>query len=292
MNHTARLNDHSTGASRLGTPVAAKPHSIGTGFKARHFSEEMFAGQMDPLLMVDHFVMTEPTFDPHLHAGISAVTVLFEDAEGEFLNRDTLGHNISLKAGDLYWLAAASGAVHEELPSEGARTHALQIFVNLPAHLKQEPARSLHVLAKDVPVVADGGHLVRVLLGSSNGVTGATGTPEEMSMLDGYLASGAQYVHTLPVGRQAWIYVVSGEIAVHQHEEVALVPAGEAIAIAAGDEVDITVDSAAGGHFVLMAAKPIRERFVKHGPLVMSSAADVRQTLVDYANGRFGRIGA
>src|SRR5215510_6081813 len=95
---------------RLGKIVSGVSHTIGNGFSASHFSEEMFDGCMDPLLMVDHFVMTAPTFEPHLHAGISAVTAIFEDTEGAFLNRDTLGHNVALKAGDLYWLAAASGA--------------------------------------------------------------------------------------------------------------------------------------------------------------------------------------
>src|SRR5262245_58362662 len=124
---SADLVDSAPG--RLSEAVAGVSHQIGNGFTAWHFSEEMFDGTMDPLLMVDHFVMTGPTFEPHLHAGISAVTALFEDSQGHFLNRDTLGQNIALKAGDLYWLAAASGAAHEERPEEGARVHALQVFV-------------------------------------------------------------------------------------------------------------------------------------------------------------------
>lgn len=99
MNSLTRIE---AAEGRLGPVVAAVPHAIGGGFSARHFSEGMFAGAMDPLLMVDHFVMTAPTFEPHLHAGISAVTAMFEDSEGAFLNRDTLGHTIALKGGDLY----------------------------------------------------------------------------------------------------------------------------------------------------------------------------------------------
>src|ERR1700761_9638325 len=132
MMQTALNQTHGPSGSRLGASAAAITHKIGSGFTAQHFSEEMFGGGMDPLLMVDHFVMTEPTFEPHLHAGISAVTVMFEDSEGDFLNRDTLGQNTALKPGALYWLAAASGAVHEERPARGTHTHALQIFVNLP----------------------------------------------------------------------------------------------------------------------------------------------------------------
>lgn len=279
-----------TQAARLGQVVAASPHRIGDGFTAHHFSEEMFGGRMDPLLMVDDFVMTAPTFDPHLHAGMSAVTAMFEDSAGEFINRDTLGHNVALKAGDLYWLVAASGAAHEERPSDGARTHALQIFVNLPRHLKGEPARSLHVLAEDVPVLAGSGHRVRVLLGRTGTAVGAEDTPEEMTMLDGFLEKDGRFAHRLPVGRQAWIYVVSGSLTVRHEEEHRTLGAAHATTVESGPETDIVMEAAAPAHFMLMAAKPIREAFVKHGPLVMSTEADIRGTLACYAEGRFGRI--
>jgi redox-sensitive bicupin YhaK (pirin superfamily) len=242
--------------------------------------------------MVDHFMMTEPTFEPHLHAGISAVTAVFEDSEGDFLNRDTVGRNIALEPGDLYWLAAASGAVHEERPARGARTHALQIFVNLPARLKREPARSLHVRAQEVPVLSAEGYRVRVVLGRSGDVAGSDGTPEEMTMLDGCLDEGARFCHLLPVGRQAWIYTVTGNLQVRIQDEQRGVEAGAALAVEAGATTEIALHAGKRSHFVMMAATPIREPFVKHGPLVMSSAADVERTLADYAGGRFGRIPA
>ena len=158
---------------RLGETVLGEPHRIGSNFSAAHFSEEAFDGRMDPLLMVDHFVMTGPTFEPHLHAGISAVTVMFEDATGHFLNRDTLGRDVALEPGDLYWLAAASGAAHEERPAEGARVHALRVFVNLPARLKAQPARALHVRAADIPSLL--GHLT-ALVSRSARTAGCTET--------------------------------------------------------------------------------------------------------------------
>lgn len=277
-------------AERLGGIVAATPHAIGGGFTAFHFSEEAFGGRMDPLVMVDDFVMTAPTFAPHLHAGISAVTAIFEDAKGAFGNRDTLGHDIALRPGDLYWLAAASGAVHEERPGEGARTHALQIFVNLPRRLKEEPARALHVRAEEVPVLAAPGHRVRVLLGCTGTAIGAEGTPEEMTMLDGFLEAGGRFSHSLPDGRQAWIYVVSGRLTVRCGDAQRTLKASTATTVDAGPETEIALESDEPAHFVLMAAKPIREPFVKHGPLVMSTEADVRRTLADYAEGKFGRI--
>lgn len=275
---------------RLGKVVTGITHQIGDGFSALHFSEEMFGGSMDPLLMVDDFVMTGPTFEPHLHAGISAVTAMFEDSDGTFINRDTLGHNIGLKAGDLYWLAAASGAVHEEKPSDGARIHALQIFVNLPAHLKKESARSLLVHGNEVPVLEGDGYRVRVVLGRSGDAVGSEGTPEEMTMLDGFLNNDARFTHALPDGRQAWIYAVTGQLKIRVGDEERTLEAGNATTVSAGQAADIVLASGDAAHFVLMAANPIRESFVKHGPLVMSTVDDIRRTLMGYANGKFGNI--
>lgn len=258
MSPAATASNTSITSGRIGRTVSGVSHVIGNGFSALHFLEEMFDGRMDPLLMVDHFVMTTPPFEPHLHAGISAVTAMFEDSEGSFLNRDTLGHNVALKGGDLYWLAAASGAVHEERPSDGGRTHALQIFVNLPARLKTEPARALHVHAEDVPVLGGEGHRVRLLVGRSGKAIGAEGTPEEMTMLDGFLEQHGCFTHPMPDERQAWIYAVSGELNIRTEDEERPLKAGSATTIAAGAATDIVLRANEPTHFVLMAARPIR----------------------------------
>ena len=290
MNSRAILEkNRATVSDRIGAVVSGIPHRVGSGFTANHFSEDMFEGRMDPLLMVDHFVMTEPTYEPHLHAGISAVTAMFEDSDGAFLNRDTLGHTVGLKAGDLYWLAAASGAVHEEKPEEGARAHALQVFVDLPERLKKEPARALHVEAEDVPVLEGAGYRVRVVLGRSGVTVGAQGTPEEMTMLDGFLLAGGRFIHPLPRDRQAWIYAVSGNLTLRIEEETRVLDRGSATTIAAGPGAEIVFEAEDSAHFVVMAAKPIHDRFVKHGPVFISIADDMEQKLAGYAIGKFGR---
>jgi redox-sensitive bicupin YhaK (pirin superfamily) len=217
---------------------------------------------------------------------------MFEDSEGGFLNRDTLGHDMELKAGDLYWLAAASGAVHEEKPAEGARIHALQIFVNLPERLKKCPARALKVDAETVPVLEGRGYRVRLVLGQSGGVEGVTDTPQDMTMLDGFLEQRGRFAHELPKDRQAWLYAASGAVTVSCEGEERTIRAGTATTISAGSATDIVFEADAPSHFVLMAGTPIHEPFVKHGPLVMSTASDVRRTLARYAEGEFGRLPA
>ena len=96
-----------------------KPFSVGQGFTATSFKHPQFGGRMDPLIMVDHYQMTAPTFGAHPHAGLSAVSVLFEDSIGRFHNRDSLGNDFDLLPGDLYWLSAGSGVVHDEYPRAG-----------------------------------------------------------------------------------------------------------------------------------------------------------------------------
>jgi len=259
MSNTAPLDFDNLTSNRLGPVVQGLSHQIRGGFTANHFSEDMFAGAMDPLLMVDHFVMTAPTFAPHVHAGLSAVTAMFEDSQGDFLNRDTLGHNVALKAGDLYWLAAARGASHEEKPAEGARIHALQIFVNLPGRLKQQPARALHVKAGEVPSIEGPGSRVRVVLGRTGDVVGEGGTPEEMTLLDGAIEKGASFTHRLLSQRQAWIYAVSGSLTVGVGQGRRTLKVGTATTVSAGDAVDIVLKAGTTAHFVVLAGMPIHD---------------------------------
>jgi redox-sensitive bicupin YhaK (pirin superfamily) len=286
----AKASNASHLSERLGEVVTGASRDIRDGFTARHFSAEMFAGRMDPLLMVDHFVMTTPTFGPHLHAGISAVTVMFEDSHGGFINRDTLGHNLALKGGDLYWLAAAAGAAHEERPEDGAWTHALQIFVDLPPLLKAKPARAFLVRAADVSILQEDGYRVRVVLGRSGDAFGTGDTPEEMTLLDGFLHEGGRFSHRLPHEHQAWIYAVSGEVTIRVPNEQRALEAGTATTISAGSEMEIVLLSQEPSHFVLLAGKPIRESSTRHGPLVKSRAEDTRRTLAGHHAGRSGHI--
>ncbi|MEM7519052.1 MAG: pirin family protein, partial [Planctomycetota bacterium] len=171
-------------------PVRGRRVEIGAGFSALSFDHKEFDGLMDPLVMVDHFTMSEPTFGPHPHAGMSAVSVLFEDSRGFFHNRDSLGHDIDLGPGDLYWLKAGRGAVHDESPRPGARTHALQVFVNLPAADKRDAPDSLHVRADEMPELRGEGYRVRVVLGGSNGVSGSRSPALPLTILDIHLDAG------------------------------------------------------------------------------------------------------
>ncbi|MEM1182671.1 MAG: pirin-like C-terminal cupin domain-containing protein [Acidobacteriota bacterium] len=276
-------------------PVRGRRVEIGTGFSALSFDHTLFDGLMDPLLMVDHFTMGEPTFGPHPHAGMSAVSVLFEDSRGFFHNRDSLGHDVDLGPGDLYWLKAARGAVHDEGPRPGSRTHALQVFVNLPAAAKHQAPDSLLVRAEQMPELRGEGSRVRVVLGASHGVSGATSPALPLTLLDVHLDPGGGFAHHLPAGHHAWIHAVRGGGQILVKDTAVPLESGHAVAVRGpvGDPLesaDLVLRSEAGAQFALLGGQPIAEPIVQRGPFVMNSREELAAAAAAYAAGEFGSI--
>lgn len=211
--NTAPVNEV-TRTTTVTAPADGESLSIRAGFSARSFRARDIGPAMDPLVLVDHYVMTEPTFGTHPHAGLSAVSLLLQDSEGRFHNRDSLGNDFDLLPGDLYWLKAGSGAVHNESPREGSRIHGLQIFVNVPQELRYEEPSSLLVRRQDMPVLSNNEHRVYVALGESNGVASATSPGLPMTILDGQLTHNGSFEHELTAGRNAWVQAIDGAIEV------------------------------------------------------------------------------
>ncbi|GAB5450452.1 MAG: pirin family protein [Halioglobus sp.] len=282
-------------AAFVTAPQSGHQFKIGTGFTARSFRERNFSGAMDPLVMVDHYRMSESTFGAHPHAGLSAVSLLFEDSEGEFHNRDSLGNDFDLMPGDLYWLKAGSGVVHDEAPRAGGNTHGLQVFVNLPARMKEDAPASLRVRAPDVPVVESGGNRVRVVLGASNGIMGRVSPALPMTILDGKITAGSTFAHDLQAGENGWVYAVEGGIELIVAGKKIELQAGESIAIEATTEsarnsIEFTNRATSSAHFALFAALPVKEAFVQKGPFVMNNKAEIAQIEADYAAGKLGHL--
>jgi len=272
-------------------PVRGRRINVGDGFSALSFDHKQFNGLMDPLVMVDHFTMSEPTFGPHPHAGISAVSVLFEDSQGLFHNRDSLGHDIDLEPGDLYWLKAGRGAVHDESPRPGAQTHGLQIFVNLPAAAKHDVPDSLHVRADDMPELRGDGFRVRVVLGQSHGVQGRTPPALPVIILDAHLEAGGSFTHSLPTDVHTWIHRIRG--AGQAIADDAVVPLGPGDAMAMHNSVPgtaLTLRSETGGQFVLLQGRPIKESIVQRGGFVMNASEELDAVAAAHAAGELGNI--
>ncbi len=273
-------------------PISGVPLTIGTGFEAQSFRALDVGEVMNPLVMVDHYVMTESTFGAHPHAGLSAVSLLFEDSEGLFHNRDSLGNDFDLQPGDLYWLSAGSGAVHDESPRANSRIHGLQVFVNVPKAQRFAVPTSLHVRSTDMPVITNRDFHVKVALGESNGVRGAISPSISMTILDGTIQPGGCFSHELVDNRGVWIQVVEGRLDVLVDETVRRVEPGQAIAIKndAGAEIKISNPFQECVHFSLFDGTQIAETYVHDGPFVMDSEQQILDIKAAYAAGQLGTI--
>ncbi|HEY3046058.1 MAG TPA: pirin-like C-terminal cupin domain-containing protein [Polaromonas sp.] len=283
---------------RVSDSISGHDMEIGDTFKASHFGEQDFGGLIDPVVMLDHFHMTGPTFAPHPHAGISAVTYMFEDAIGAHVNYDSLGNHGPIHPGALHWFAAGRGAVHTEQPEgKGRHVHALQIFVNLPASKKLDAPYAVHVEAGDIPEFQAPGVRVRVVTGSSNGVQAeyTTQLPAPFTLLDGFLRGAAPFTHALPRGWNAMIYVVSGKLRLEvDGEERTLArstAAGVSVAVdAAVNEAVIRLAPDEETHFVMLSGPALNEPMVKQGPFVMNTQAQMDQVIAAYRRGELGSL--
>ena len=175
---------------------------------------------MSPLVLVDHFVMTGPTFAPHPHAGISAVTLLFEDSQGVMQSLDSVRNDHEIRAGDLHWTLAGKGIVHTQQPVGPARLNGLQMFVNLPERLKGLPPATSLLRAWEMPIIQSDAGRVRVVSGAYDGWESPPLGPEPLLILDIWLRPGATRLVPLPDGWNAWVYAVQGDLGLRARHQL------------------------------------------------------------------------
>jgi hypothetical protein len=241
----------------ISKPAQAQPGSIGQGFKVQQTAYHQFAqAAMSPFVMVDHFEMWAPTFEPHPHAGMSAVTLTFEDTRGSMLSVDSTGRSSQILPGDLHWTLAGRGIVHTQQPADGhSHVHALQIFVNLPEAQKGMAAHSFLVSRKDMPRLRSEAGEITVVAGHYAGLSSPGDWPQAMAMLEAKLQPGTppQGI-TLPAGWNATVLVLTGQVRVGQagaqpadgHNPATLVLPDQAV----------TASAPQGGELLLWASSP------------------------------------
>lgn len=221
--------------------VEAKPFTHGAGFTAYSVGQQSLGDQIAPFLQLDHYFMTQPTFAEHPHQGFSAVTYMFEDAEGSFFNRDSQGDRSTIAPGDLHWTQAGSGIRHEETPIEpGKVCHGIQMFIDLPIADKSLPAQAFHLSADRIPVhTTPTGARVRVVVGSAFGLTSPLQVSTQIDFLDVILPAGVEIEHQFAATESASILAINGDGKLDRTQSIgsnqaALLASGEAIHIAAG----------------------------------------------------------
>lgn len=238
---------------------------------------------LDPFLSITEFRMSEPIFAPHPHAGFSAVTYMFPDSAGGFVNRDSLGNRSLIGPGALHWTQAATGMMHEEIPEvRGVDCHGMQLFVDLRGDDKQIAPRAFHIDAADVPVVQPAeGATVRVVLGSSHGATSPlVGLAEPIGLVDVDLAAAAGLEDHVAADERAVVLVYRGSIevegtSVEAHHVAVLDRPATSVMFRAGAD---------GAAFLVLTGRPMEQPVVFRGPFVSLDHAGI-----DELNRRFRR---
>lgn len=244
---------------------------------------------LDPFLSITEFWMSEPIFAPHPHAGFSAVTYMFPDSVGRFVNRDSLGDRSLIGPGSLHWTQAAGGMLHEEIPEQrGVVCHGMQLFVDLRGADKQIAPSAFHLDAADVPVVRPVlGATVRVVLGTSHGVTSPlVGLAEPIGLVDVDLGPGVPFEHTVAPDERAVVLVYRGSVTtgattVGEHEVAVLDGPASTIAVRAGDR---------GAAFLALAGRPMGQPVVFRGPFVALDRAGIEELDRRYRAGGMGSL--
>jgi quercetin 2,3-dioxygenase len=248
------------------------------------------SNQFDPFLLFDHFAFNDPVEGPirgfpmHPHRGIETVTYILK---GSVNHRDSLGNAGLIGAGDIQWMTAGRGIMHEEMPRRGPDgiIDGFQLWVNLPANQKMIRPRYQGVTSGEIPVAKGPGWSARVIAGNVGGVEGPV---KEIAANPLYLEIamdvGAKFNIPIPEGHTALIYVFDGQVILGEQEVTAV----KMVVLYKGDQIVArTVNSPA--RFMLMAGAPFGEPIVPYGPFVMNTREEIQQALNDLRNGTFVR---
>ena len=283
----------------LGVRSAPHPHWVGDGFPVRSlFGYNDLGRQLSPFLLLDHAAPTyfEPAKQPrgvgqHPHRGFETVTIVYQ---GEVAHRDSTGAGGVIGPGDVQWMTAGAGILHEEFHSSafterGGMIEMVQLWVNLPAKFKRAKPGYQAILATDIPSVAlpDGAGQARIIAGELDGHRGPARTFTPMDVWDVRIANGATVSLPTREGHTLALVVLRGSVTVNGREAnegqlVHLDRAGSGVAIQARSDATV----------LWLSGEPIDEPIVGYGPFVMNSREEIIQAIDDFNSGRFANEAA
>jgi quercetin 2,3-dioxygenase len=277
---------------------APSAHWVGDGFPVRSlFSYGVESAELSPFLLLDYASPT--TFPPatkprgvgeHPHRGFETVTIVYA---GEVEHRDSSGGGGKIGPGDVQWMTAASGIVHDEFHShaftrQGGLIEMVQLWVNLPALHKMSPPKyqSLSAAAiPSVPLAKDAGS-VRVIAGEYSDQRGPAQTFTPINVWDVRLTRSHEAAFRFEAGHTLLLTVLQGTVLVNGRE---VARAGSIVLFdRAGSE--IRIEANADASLLLLSGEPIDEPVVGYGPFVMNSEIEIRQAISDFNSGRFGHL--
>jgi redox-sensitive bicupin YhaK (pirin superfamily) len=282
----------------IGIYTSPRTHWVGDGFPVRTlFSYDTLGKHISPFLLLDHAAPAEftPTTErrgvgQHPHRGFETVTIVYK---GELEHRDSTGSGGTIGPGDVQWMTAGSGILHEEFHSEGfaksgGTLEMVQLWVNLPAKDKMADAGYQTILDGDIPNIPlkDQAGSLRLIAGEFDGHTGPARTFTPIDVWDLRLKGGKLLTLDLHEGRNTALVVLRGTVQVNGLESVR---EGQlALFDRKGDQ--LTLEASEDAVVLLLSGEPIDEPIVGHGPFVMNTEQEIHQAFADFQSGRFGRM--
>lgn len=273
-------------------------HWVGDGFPVRTlFSYSALGPMISPFLLFDYagpmeFSPTEQRrgVGEHPHRGFETVTIVYS---GEVEHRDSSGGGGKIGPGDVQWMTAASGLVHEEFhgrdfAQRGGMLEMVQLWVNLPARDKMSLPRYQSILDSQIPAIKlpDGQGSVRVIAGEFDGITGPAHTFTPINVWDLRLTCEQPIDLVVPDGYNTLLAVLKGSVRIDSSKTIGAAEVG--LFDRTGDYIHI--DSAQNTIALLLCGEPIDEPISGSGPFVMNTAEEIHQAMADYQSGRMGKI--
>jgi redox-sensitive bicupin YhaK (pirin superfamily) len=267
--------------------------------------------ELDPFLLFDDFRNEDPRdylrgFPWHPHRGIETITYVLA---GTVEHGDSLGNTGTLKGGDVQWMTAGSGILHQEMPRGNAKgqMHGFQLWANLPKDLKMTKPRYQDVKGRDIPeILEDDGTVIKVIVGNFYGKTGPVdGIAADPQYLDIYVPPLKRKTFKVDTYRRAFAYIFEGkgtfrdasrphgvllEKEVNGQEVNIRDLSGDRTLVKFGTGDEVTVQAGPDGiRFLLISGAPIQEPVAWHGPIVMNTQDEIRQAMAELRNGTFIR---
>lgn len=280
-----------TRVRRIKNTYKASPVVEGAGVHLKRVFGHHQAPELDPFLLLDDFHSNEPDkfekgFPWHPHRGIETISYILE---GNVAHGDSLGNKGTIAAGDIQWMTAGSGIVHQEMPrgDDQNRLWGFQLWANLPADHKMMPPRYQDISAAEVPEAKlENGASIKVICGRVNDVQGpVTGIVTDPRYLDVTIPAGTVFtLDTLP-GHTVMAYIIDGEACFDPDTQV-VTGTDTLVLYAAGDAVGI-ITTDRDVRFLLMSGRPLNEPVAWQGPIVMNTDEELATAFDEYRNGTF-----
>lgn len=271
------------------------PHMVGDGFKVRNYfpGGNRLVHEVSPFLMMDyhpphHYPPTtrQRGVGAHPHRGFETVTLVWE---GKVAHRDTAGNSGVIGPGEVQWMTAASGVLHEEFherefAAQGGELHSVQLWVNLPRTHKMSPPRYQALTRDLIPeVILDKGSVVRVIAGEYQGQQGPALSVTPVTLLDVKLSAGREASFSLPENQNLLLLLTSGELETQGQSAKA-----QELVVFARDGESVSVKALQDSTLLVLGGEPIFEPIASYGPFVMNTRAELIQAIEDLESGKFG----